>query len=278
MERLVKSLGGHSGCKILLMQKDDLFFVRKISSGIEYNDRLLIQIQKQKSFSNERIRAPKVYDEGTFEDGLVYFDMEYIQGITLAKGIATQNISQMGDLVERIVGIFDIGSVADVAKGQNDIFKKKILSLEESLKEVDRKNVSEAISFLKNVTWNKIEMSKCHGDLTFENIILRNGHLYVIDFLDSFYDSWMLDASTLLQDAMMLWSYKDQKEIDTNLLIKLMVFRDLLENRLEEVSPDYVNQVRVLLLLKLIRIFPYAKEEYVKDYLDRSAGKLIAQL
>lgn len=275
MEKIVKNMGGHSGCKILLMRNGDEFFVRKISSSPEYNERLLLQINKQKIFDSKRVRAPKVYAEGTLEDGLVYFDMEYIQGITLAKGIFTCNISQMSDLVERIIDIFDLDSTDNVQKTSDKVFKEKLGTLKSDLADINNSNVEAAISYLEKMNWSEIPATRCHGDLTFENIIVKNNHLYVIDFLDSFYDSWMMDASTLLQDSLMLWSYKDQKEIDTNLLIKLMVFKDILEAKLNEISPKYVWYVHNLLLLKLIRIYPYAKGDYVKEYLNRSIGKMM---
>ena len=41
-------LGGHSGCQILLCEtEENLVFVRKISSNIEYNQRLIKQAEKQ---------------------------------------------------------------------------------------------------------------------------------------------------------------------------------------------------------------------------------------
>lgn len=278
MEKIVKNLGGHSGCKIFLMQNDNNYFVRKVSSGIDYNDRLNKQAEKQKDFKNQGVRAPEVFDVGMKEDGLAYFDMEYIQGITLAKGISTQNISQLNDIVDRIIGLFDIKEGSKLSYSNNAIFQNKIEGLEVALEHVERKNIKETISFLKKVDWSAVEYGSCHGDLTFENIIICNGQLYLIDFLDSFYDSWMLDASTLLQDSFMMWSYKDRPSKDTNLLIKLMVFKDLLEKKLYAMSPDYIKQIRGLLLLKLLRIYPYAKGENVKDFLDDATGRLLKLL
>ena len=40
---IVKNLGGHSGCQILLMEENDKSFVRKISSNLTYNKRLEAQ-------------------------------------------------------------------------------------------------------------------------------------------------------------------------------------------------------------------------------------------
>ena len=80
----VTDLGGHSGCMILLCERaNNEIFVRKISSDTNYNKRLRIQAEKQSAYSNPKIHTPKVFGTGYTDDGLYYFDMEYIQGITM---------------------------------------------------------------------------------------------------------------------------------------------------------------------------------------------------
>ena len=94
-------LGGHSGCKILLYEiNDNEKFVRKISSNKEYNKRLEIQAKKQKNFNNQYIKTPKVINQGYNEGGLFYFDMEFIQGVTLSKYIESVEISKVKELVK----------------------------------------------------------------------------------------------------------------------------------------------------------------------------------
>ena len=39
----------------------------------------------------------------------------------------------------------------------------------------------------------EIPMGKCHGDLTFSNILFNGNNYYLIDFLDSFIESPLLD-------------------------------------------------------------------------------------
>ena len=77
----ITDLGGHSGCKILLCETDDnKTFVRKMAGEKGYNSRLKAQSEKQKNFRSDSIKVPKIYGSGMTEDGLYYFDMEYIQG------------------------------------------------------------------------------------------------------------------------------------------------------------------------------------------------------
>lgn len=276
MENIIKNLGGHSGCKIFLMEDSKGIFVRKVSSDVDYNKRLQAQMKKQSGFQNDIIKAPLVLNNGLNGDGLFYFDMEYIHGITLSRGIITENISDVDGIVLKIINALQAMDYKEMAEiDTKKAFIDKITDLKLKLNEQMDLNLEKAFNYLLSFPWEKIPGSSCHGDLTFENIILKNGNIYLIDFLDSFYDSWLLDISTLLQDSFMFWSYKEQKELDTNLLIRLKVFKNLLEDKVGEISGEYVKQIHALLLLKLIRIYPYVEEEYVNNFLGSSIRKML---
>ena len=46
-----------------------------------------------------------------------------------------------------------------------------------------------------------IPVGTCHGDLTFSNILFNGNNYYLIDFLDSFIESPLLDIVKLRQDT-----------------------------------------------------------------------------
>jgi len=262
----IRSLGGHSGCRILLYEKDDnTTFVRKISGDRDYNDRLKIQAEKQVNYSNKHILVPDVLGKGMNEDGLFYFDMEYIQGITLAEYIKTIEVSRVRNIVHIIVdNIIDTQSnnAADEIA-----FLDKIASLKNKLLSKNNCVINSAIEVLENHCWNMFKRTACHGDLTMENIIVKENQLYLIDFLDSFYDCWIMDISSLMQDVQTMWSYRNE-EIDNNTLIRLIVFRDILMDEVKKVSGDIYIEVYYALLLKLIRSYPYTKDEDTYCYLN----------
>ena len=104
--------------------------------------------------------------------------------------------------------------------------------------------------------------------MTLENIIVRNDQLYFIDFLDSFYDSWFLDVGTLLQDVQVMWSYRFQNDVSMNTVLRLIVFRDLLLEEIRKIDPSYVVEIYYALLQKLIRIYPYTKNELTYNFLN----------
>lgn len=271
----IRDLGGHSGCKILLCEEDDnKVFVRKISSDNQYNERLEIQANKQESFKSNKIRVPEVLAKGYTDEGLFYFDMEYIQGITMAKYMNFIEIGKVKSLVELIVkDIVDVHPETTVV--DETVFINKINNLKQKLFLNNNPIIEEAIGLLESHSWKKFTKTACHGDMTLENIIVKDGQLYLIDFLDSFYDCWIMDISTLLQDVQTLWSYRYQNEININTLIRLIVFRDILVDTVKEISADDIIEVYYALLLKLIRIYPYTKDERTYEFLNEKTASVI---
>ena len=271
----ITNLGGHSGCKVLLCEEDDNgIFVRKISGDIDYNKRLEIQAKKQSEFKSKRIKTPSVLKQGHTGDGLFYFDMEYIQGITMAEYLQTIEIGKVRGLVETIV--HDIVSIDGNGKDiDENIFRNKIMDLKDKLSVRNNKVIDEELELLSIKNKKRFAKTDCHGDLTLENIIVKDSQLYLIDFLDSFYDNWIIDISTLMQDVQTLWAYRHEKEVNINTLIRLIVFRDILVDTVRSISDDDVMEVYYALLLKLIRIYPYTKDEHTYNFLNEKTTSVI---
>ena len=269
-------LGGHSGCRILLCDDDNSVYVRKISKSTEYNDRLRIQKDKQCNFISQTIKTPTVLGEGYTEDEMYYFDMEYVQGITLSEYIKNVRISDVRKIVETlIIELSRSKRLSDVSTLEiNNRFATKINDLKRIL--LGKNKVTDsALDILQNHDWSAFENTTCHGDLTLENIIVKNGQLYLIDFLDSFYDSWILDASTLMQDVQSMWSYRFENELEINTVLRLILFRDILMDNMKMEHPEIYYEVYFALLLKLIRIFPYTKDEETYNFLVKKTDSLI---
>ena len=91
-------LRGNSGCKISII---DNFTIRKQSKSTEYNNRLLKQIEKQKSFTHPILKTPKIYNIGK-ENDLLFFDMEYVKGENFYDFCAVQKFNQ----IEHIIKLF----------------------------------------------------------------------------------------------------------------------------------------------------------------------------
>lgn len=267
----IKELSGHSGCKIDLMQDcDNVFFVRKKSGNTDYNHRLRIQMIKQARFKDSGFRAPRVFKSGLDENSLFYFDMEYLNCQTLAHYI---NDITLHNLV-KIIDLFHIPK-SDIVANSNSVFQSKIQSLRSKVG--DNVLYNQALDRLEHFDFSNIPHSVCHGDLTLENILIdyKDGKIYLIDFLDSFFDSWMIDVAKLLQDLELGWSYRYEK-MSPGLEIRLLVAR---ESLLEIVSalPDgatKIIEIYYILLLNVMRIVPYAHDEITNQFLEKSILKI----
>lgn len=271
----ITDLGGHSGCQILLCEADDgKVFVRKISSSLEYNNRLINQANKQSTYKNHIIKAPVIFNEGYMEEGLYYYDMEYIQGITLAEYIKSIEIGDIRGVVEVLVNELVCNYSQDKIV-EEQVFYDKITDLKTRLTEENNYIINEALEVLSNHSWHRFYISPCHGDLTLENIIIKDNHMYFIDFLDSFYNCWMMDIATLMQDVQTLWSYRFQDEVNINTIIRLIVFRDILIDKIKELVKDDYIEIYYALLLKLIRIYPYIKDEKTYSFLNQKVDSVM---
>ncbi|MDD3141279.1 MAG: phosphotransferase [Lachnospiraceae bacterium] len=277
------NLGGHSGCQIYLIEDDDgSTFVRKISKDKNYNNRLKIQSEKQAAFTSDAIETPAVLRYGYTDEELYFFDMEYIQGITLAEYIKTMEIGKVKGLVESLVSSL-IPKTSSLFASENkldvsEIFSKKLSGLRSTLSVQNNSIINQALDLLEMHDWSNLTHSQCHGDMTLENIIIKNDKFYFIDFLDSFYDSWFLDVGTLLQDIEIMWSYRFQEKVSMNTVLRLIVFRDLLIDEIKKVNSDFVVEIYYSLLQKLVRIYPYTKDEFTYNFLNEKTNLVIATI
>jgi len=107
-------------------------------------------------------------------------------------------------------------------------------------------------------------------------LITSDKKIYLIDFLDSFFDSWMIDVAKLLQDIELCWSYRYEK-MSTNLSLRLTVAKEaLLESILElENGETKIKYIYHILLLNVLRIVPYTKDSITKEFLQNALKYLI---
>tara|TARA_R110000765_G_scaffold24535_2_gene61337 strand:- start:3173 stop:3901 length:729 start_codon:yes stop_codon:yes gene_type:complete len=217
---------GHSGCSLELIGKD---IVRKTSHSFTYNSRLFAQVQKQKSFCHTVIQTPSIINTGV-RDGLFFCDMEYIRGVSFQDYCSAKSYSDIKELFSKL-----IVRSTETKDFTEDIYKK-CLSLENF-----------PMNLLSKVSWN-LPVGSCHGDLTFENILIKEKEIYVIDFLDSFIDSPAMDHSKLMQDTFCAWSFEGKNSTPWHHLYLL--------NNIIQSKRNYI-----LLLIHLYRILPYGDKK-----------------
>lgn len=273
----IKPLTGHSGCGLNLYKKNDMVFLRKDSGTPEYNRRLKKQFIKQNKFVLSGIKTPQIINHGQ-ENGLFFFDMEFLNGVTLAEYMSSIKIKEINSLISMLFKALPYQETKR-SSDADKTFKKKIAEIKKKLRPSDTEAV-QAVSILEKFDFSDIPLSYCCGDLTLENIMLGSDkQIYLIDFLDSFYNSWMIDVAKLLQDLDIHWSYR-HREIDFNLAMRLAVAKEaLLENIFE--MPDGFKNVKMIyhiLLLNILRIIPYTKDEETARFLKSALNKVMSTI
>jgi thiamine kinase-like enzyme len=117
----------------------------------------------------------------------------------------------------------------------------------------------------------------CHGDLTFSNILFNGNNYYLIDFLDSFIESPLLDIVKIRQDTAYLWStLMYHKPFDK---VRLSIISEKIDTAIDEYFTGkyewYRKYYMPLQLMNFLRILQYGREEKVVAYLkDVIAGQL----
>jgi len=244
--RVIRSLKGNSGCSIHLMSGDSLF-VRKTATSTAYSERLEQQCTKQRQFHSSILKTPKVITYG-YNSGHFYFDMEYVVGVKLSDYIYQNSISQVYPKLDAILEFIKANNTIEHQSTQTPI-KEKLQSIQAH---------TEMRLAYESFEVDNVPVSYCHGDLTLENVIVAgDGSLYVIDFLDSYINSRLMDYSKLMQDLYLLWSWRSQTNVP---LTKVVLLRDHLKESIDSVEFEKSYQ---LMRINLLRILPYIEKKSI---------------
>ena len=275
MNNLIRFNNGNSGCHLVLSRDDKGLFVRKSTNSADYNTRLQAQCKKQNAFSDLLLSAPPVFRSGFSDLGLFYFDMQYVSGQTLGQFIRTVDAAAIPSIVEDLFGFLsrEANQPLPPRIPPKKAFQDKISEL--SSHPIYSPSFLSGLNAVKTYDFTHVPCTKCHGDLIFENIIISNGRLYALDFLDSFFDSWVFDAAKLMQDSFTLWCLRGDTEVSPNALIRLLAFQTEFERRLLLLGKGVLELVFHILLLNLLRIYPYAKTPADVLFLDRAVDKVL---
>lgn len=267
---LFNSERGISGCKLELLNKR----VFKYSSTVDYNSRLILQMDKQTFFENKslpRIRVPKVISKG-FKDGIFFFEMEYIPGLSPLDFFIFADKNEIDFFLSCLYDYFD-HLISNQREISYEYFKiTNISKLNTLLKNSCYKTfIDFLIQKVKISDQTKVYKSFCHGDFTGSNMIYMNRNLFLIDFLDSHIDTVLIDFVKLKQDFFYKWSL-----VNSNIYNRFekhrihqvceYIWRNILEKY--KIMID-TFEFKILESLNFLRIEPYLKDENMKLILEQ---------
>lgn len=278
---------GHSGCQIEVVREGNDLFVYKSTQDKGYLDRLNLQGQKQQEAAKlelQHIRIPKIYETKRTTDSVV-LKMEYVYSKNFVGYFEHAGFEQIDYFIKALCLYLDYEVQnspmqlvkADILKSKfEDVYKKTTNNPD--LK--DDKEVADILSrsaaHFEAVEDMMLPVGKCHGDLTFSNILFNGNNYYLIDFLDSFVESPLLDIVKIRQDSAFLWSQLmfsgDYDEI------RLRIVADKVDKEIVRYAYkyDWFNRYYTLYqLMNFLRVLQYAKEEKVINYLKRIINQLL---
>ena len=251
---------GLSGCKLQLIEGG---LIKKISPKKSYNSRLFHQFQKQNLFyhnSISNLHTPQIYNVG---DG--WFDMEYIPGENYNEYFSKASKQDLDFFILGIKKYFK-----NVIKFQQtytpfEVKSKLIDKLTLLYTTTQYKDfVNFIIDKVKNTKFNNIPKTFCHGDLSLTNIIFYKERLYLIDFLDSYLDTFIIDLIKLKQDLYYNWALVAHNSS----LRTYQSFRYLWKEIHKEYEAYYnLEFTEIVNILNWLRIEPYLTKEKHKSAL-----------
>jgi RIO-like serine/threonine protein kinase len=244
MAELIKELSGHSGSDIFLMKDGDNLFVRKVNN-VDRNYERLDFLYK------EGYNVPMIY---SMNDNIL--DMEYIHGLDMKNYLKSNDVSKLLTFILQTLVSF---SANIKMKNYTNVYYEKLKWLD-SCKEFPFTK-EELISKLPK----SLPQTKYHGDFTLENILRTEKDFYMIDALTSEYDSYIFDIAKLRQDLESKWFLRNDN-------IKLDVKLKNLQDEILEFYPIVNNNALVILML--LRVYPYSKDEANKQFIMKEIKRL----
>lgn len=278
---------GHSGCIIEVIEKDNKLYVKKSSNDPKYIERLYEQGRKQSSDNQDIINVPNIIDcVINKEESYSYILMDYIYAQNFIDYFEHASKSDIDNFIETFCKYINYElNYCEVKYISKDIFINKFKSVKGNCfhNELLIDNpITERLLDACEIVFNKlpdflqIPIGKCHGDLTFSNILFTSNKFYFIDYLDSFIETPIQDIVKLRQDTLYFWSTQMYSKRYDKIRLKIIFkYIDDKINKYFSTNEYYYVNYNILQLMNILRILPYVKEESVRDFLYNIIEELL---
>ena len=284
MELLVK---GHSGFDIDIAREGTDLYVYKHCQGKDLADRLMRQATKQQKATTHRytgFQIPPILSVSNTTDS-TSIKMNYVYSRNFMEYFESAGFEQIEFFIHTIIQFIEEElALSPMQSLPAAVVTNKFASVEKTINanpyitpSEQLTNVLEQAKLLlkKDTNW-QLPVGICHGDLTFSNILFTANTYYLIDFLDSFIESPLLDIIKLRQDSAHIWSAMlYTKPYDP---IRLQIICHKIDSELDTYFQKYTwynENYLPLQVLNLLRVLQYAKEEHIIHHLLTELSKLL---
>lgn len=278
-------VGGHSGCSINIIERDRQLLLSKSCIDAGYAPRLIKQADKQQKFFEagfERVQTPLIHSVEQHGNTCTVI-MDYIHSLNFVEFLDTAGFEKIERFSQQLVQFIEWEiQRSEMLKLPEATVTDKFSDVAGKIAEVyhDNEEILLLLARSEPVFAGSgelcIPVGQCHGDLTLSNIIFNHDRIFLVDFLDSFIESPLIDMVKLRQDTALGWSYlmygKNYDKVRHQ--ITMQWFDQVLEHHFMQYG-WYVKYYSDFQLLNLLRILQYAKEPGVTAFLKTSISKIL---
>ncbi|MBQ9502336.1 MAG: aminoglycoside phosphotransferase family protein [Lentisphaeria bacterium] len=283
-------IAGHSGCRVEVVRESGRLLVRKWTEDPAYRERLRKQADKQQRFSAENrlgsITTPAILRQFETPEsfGMV---MEFVHARTFIDFFENASCAAPEEFAERMIAFLEAEFAASPRQPvPPDILTEKLASVQEHIAASpllcgDGEIASllrRAEAFFGRGRERMWPVGVCHGDLTLSNMLFQGSTVYLIDFLDSFVETPLMDLVKLRQDTRYCWSQLLCTEPFDR--VKSRIVMEFLDRRLWEHFcgfPGVAEGYLELQCMNFLRILQYAKELRIIAFLKTHLTQLLVE-
>lgn len=274
---------GHSGCNIEisnLPNSNELCIIKSTNDKAYFNrleKQAIKQINDYNSCNLNNITIPKIYNLNNNED-TYSICMEYIYGKNYISYFENASLNDLDIFIKIILSYLDYEfNNSTIEYKSKQLFINKYESILKKCNHIEDQELLKKGSQFFNELPETIELNigKCHGDLTFSNILFTNNGICLIDYLDSFVETPIQDIVKLRQDTKYLWSrlLYDKKYDKIRLEIISSYIDRFLTNYLNDKNVE--QQYNILNVMNWFRILPYTKNKITETYVTNILNNLL---
>ncbi len=268
---------GHSGCYIKVIDQNKELLLTKGTNNPDYVIRLKKQAEKQGLFFSsgfKKIRTPEIINLEQSQSSCV-ITMKYIHAQNFVEFFDHAGYEKIDHFTQQVIQFLDWEILkSDTVCISDSILKNKYVSVKENILKsfsdvkAIRTILTKSEKIFDQTTDIYLPISQCHGDFTLSNILFNGDRLFVIDFLDSFVESPLIDMVKIRQDTAFGWSYLMYG--NTFDRTRHQITLEWIDRNLDDYFSRYDwynNHYGTFQLMNFLRILQYAHQTDVIDYL-----------